>query len=353
MPARSLIAGEAVERRRPARDDRAAGSRSSTRSRRWRRTYDRREHLHGPAADEPVRHRRLAAAGRRHRRVVAERLGLDTRPGAPVGTLSVARRQMVEIAKALSRDARLIVLDEPSAVLGDAELQGLVRRHAPPRREGRGVHLHLAPPQGGVPITDRVTVMKDGRVVATERTADLTPDRARAPRWSDATCGRDLRRAARRGRGRRGARGTRPDPRGCHRRDRRSWHEPVRSSGSPGWPARAAPRCCGRSTAPTRSTRATIEMFGQPVTIRSPRDADRARHRAADRGPQGRRTPAAAGVGIQRDHLAARRRRAVGRDPHRPRRTASSHRYIDRLVDPDARASAPGSGTCPAATSRR
>jgi ribose transport system ATP-binding protein len=109
--------------------------------------------------------------------VVAERLGLDIDPGARVGTLSVARRQMVEIAKALSRDARLIVLDEPSAVLADAELDGLVRvMH---RLAEKGVaFIYISHRLNEVfRITDRVTVMKDGRVVATERTADMTPDR--------------------------------------------------------------------------------------------------------------------------------------------------------------------------------
>ena len=94
-----------------------------------------------------------------------------------MGTLSVARRQMVEIAKALSRDARLIVLDEPSAVLADAELDGLVRvMH---RLAEKGVaFIYISHRLNEVfRITDRVTVMKDGRVVATERTADMTPDR--------------------------------------------------------------------------------------------------------------------------------------------------------------------------------
>jgi ribose transport system ATP-binding protein len=58
---------------------------------------------------------------------LAERLGLELSPRTPVGRLSVARRQMLEIARAMSRQARLIVLDEPSAVLGDAELAGLFR----------------------------------------------------------------------------------------------------------------------------------------------------------------------------------------------------------------------------------
>jgi ribose transport system ATP-binding protein len=106
---------------------------------------------------------------------LSRRLGLALEPRVPVGRLSVARRQMVEIAKALSRDARLIVLDEPSAVLGDAELQGLftvIRRLV---TKGTSF-IYISHRLGEVfKITDRVSVMKDGHVVATEPTATLSP----------------------------------------------------------------------------------------------------------------------------------------------------------------------------------
>jgi ribose transport system ATP-binding protein len=106
--------------------------------------------------------------------VVAQRLGLDINPRTPVRALSVARRQMVEIAKALSRDARVIVLDEPSAVLGDAELRGLfevIRRLA-----DRGVaFVYISHRLNEVfEIADRVMVMKDGRVVADAPTHELS-----------------------------------------------------------------------------------------------------------------------------------------------------------------------------------
>jgi ribose transport system ATP-binding protein len=109
--------------------------------------------------------------------LVAQRLGLDLDPRTRVGALSVARRQMVEIAKALSRDARVIVLDEPSAVLGDAELRGLfgvIRRLAE-----RGVaFIYISHRLNEVfEITDRVTIMKDGRVVADTPTRELTHER--------------------------------------------------------------------------------------------------------------------------------------------------------------------------------
>jgi len=106
---------------------------------------------------------------------VGEQLGFKLQPRARVRHLSVAQRQMVEIAKALSREARLIVLDEPSAVLGDAELEGLfavIRRLA-----GQGVSfVYISHRLNEVfEIADRVTVMKDGQVVGTDAVRNLTP----------------------------------------------------------------------------------------------------------------------------------------------------------------------------------
>jgi ribose transport system ATP-binding protein len=108
---------------------------------------------------------------------LSAQLGLDLRPRVRVERLSVASRQMIEIAKALSRNARLIVLDEPSAVLGETELRGLfavIRRLA-----GTGVSfVYISHRLNEVfTITDRVTVMKDGQVVSTQPTRELTTDR--------------------------------------------------------------------------------------------------------------------------------------------------------------------------------
>ena len=199
---------------------------------------------------------------------LSRRLGLALEPRVPVGQLSVARRQMVEIAKALSRDARLIVLDEPSAVLGDTELQGLfdvMRRLAANGTAFIYISHRLAEV---FTITDRVTVMKDGRVVTTERTGDLTPERlVRAMVGRDVRADIDRSAAAlgdealavrgltRRGviDGRRVRRAGRRDPRA-----------------SPGSPARDAPRCCGRSSAPIRSTPARSRSSGSRLASASP-----------------------------------------------------------------------------------
>jgi ribose transport system ATP-binding protein len=107
---------------------------------------------------------------------LSDRLGLRLEARARVGRLSVAGRQMVEIAKALSRDARIIVLDEPSAVLGEAELEGLFRVMRRLASDGVGL-IYISHRLNEVyRITGRVTVMKDGRVVADTATSSLGPD---------------------------------------------------------------------------------------------------------------------------------------------------------------------------------
>jgi len=109
----------------------------------------------------------------RQSREVLERLGFMLDPRAKVGRLSVAQRQMTEIAGALSRNARLVVLDEPSAVLGVKELEKLfqiIRRLA-----GEGVaFIYISHRLAEVfEICSRVTVLRDGRVVGGGATAEL------------------------------------------------------------------------------------------------------------------------------------------------------------------------------------
>jgi ribose transport system ATP-binding protein len=103
-----------------------------------------------------------------------ERLGFDIDPDASVDSLSVAYRQVVEIAKALSQNARILVLDEPSAVLGDAELDklfGIIRRLASEKMSFIYISHRL---DEVFAISDRTQVMRDGRVVGVRSTKDLT-----------------------------------------------------------------------------------------------------------------------------------------------------------------------------------
>ncbi len=92
-------------------------------------------------------------------------------PRTPVGALSVARQQMVEIAKALSLASRVLVMDEPTAALNNAEIEalfGLIRKL---KGQGVGVVYISHKMDELQQISDRVTVMRDGQTVATVPTA--------------------------------------------------------------------------------------------------------------------------------------------------------------------------------------
>ncbi len=117
-----------------------------------------------------------AAMNRRSAELLAE-LRVAATPDTVVGRLNVARRQMVEIAKALSMDARVIVMDEPTSSLTEQEVQTLLELVRELR--GRGVCvIYVSHRMREIfEISDRVTVMRDGRLVGVEQTADLTPDK--------------------------------------------------------------------------------------------------------------------------------------------------------------------------------
>ncbi|MGH3098765.1 MAG: sugar ABC transporter ATP-binding protein, partial [Streptosporangiales bacterium] len=108
---------------------------------------------------------------------VLDGAGLALDAAATVGELSVAQRQLVEIAKALSLDARFLIMDEPTAVLSRTEVATLYRLIRGLTREGVGVVFisHLL--DEVAEIGDRVTVLRDGRkvgeVAATAEVDDL------------------------------------------------------------------------------------------------------------------------------------------------------------------------------------
>jgi ribose transport system ATP-binding protein len=103
-----------------------------------------------------------------------ERLHLPLRPKELVGNLTVAKQQMVEIGKALSYDPKLLVMDEPTAALNDAEvevLHDLIRRFIKP---DTGV-IYISHRMDEIKrIADRVTVIRDGRYVGTKETEETT-----------------------------------------------------------------------------------------------------------------------------------------------------------------------------------
>jgi ribose transport system ATP-binding protein len=93
-----------------------------------------------------------------------ERLGCDFGPDAMVGGLSLAQRQLVEIAKALSLEARLVIMDEPTSSLTLSETDRLLRVMAGLKAQGVGV-IFISHRLGEVErCADRVVVLRDGRV---------------------------------------------------------------------------------------------------------------------------------------------------------------------------------------------
>ncbi|MGZ8724534.1 MAG: sugar ABC transporter ATP-binding protein [Aeromicrobium sp.] len=106
-----------------------------------------------------------------------EKLRLHLDPRKRVSALSVAQQQMVEIAKALSFNASVLIMDEPTAALTDKEIDELFRITRQLRGEGVGI-VHISHRlQELKQISDRVTVMRDGRVIDTIPTPDATIDK--------------------------------------------------------------------------------------------------------------------------------------------------------------------------------
>ncbi|MER5478730.1 sugar ABC transporter ATP-binding protein [Streptomyces sp. NPDC002734] len=98
-------------------------------------------------------------------------------PARPVGALSAAQQQIVSMARALSHDVRLIVMDEPSAALDPGEVDNLFRIVASLTDEGVAVVYISHRLEEIRRIGDRVTVLKDGRAVAGALPARTTPTR--------------------------------------------------------------------------------------------------------------------------------------------------------------------------------
>src|SRR5437867_4489676 len=103
-------------------------------------------------------------------------LGLSIDPRRRVGTLTVAEQQLVEIAKALSADAGLVVMDEPTAALTVEETERLFRFIRDLRARGVGIIYITHRLEEIFKIADRVTVLRDGQRVGTYTVAELTMD---------------------------------------------------------------------------------------------------------------------------------------------------------------------------------
>ncbi|ACI50663.1 ABC transporter related [Gluconacetobacter diazotrophicus PA1 5] len=119
-----------------------------------------REPRRGPFVDRA----KMAAQARG----ILDRLGVDIEPDAQVKSLSVARQQMVEIAKALSLDADVLIMDEPTSSLTEAETTQLFRVMNELKRQGVGIVYISHRLDEFRHIVDRVTIFRDGKYVATQ-----------------------------------------------------------------------------------------------------------------------------------------------------------------------------------------
>ena len=119
----------------------------------------------------------LLVNDRRHRRECAElldRLGIAIPVGARLGDLSVAEQQMVEIARALSYDAKALIMDEPTAALSQKEAEKLFGLVEQLTADGLGVIYISHRLNEVMQLADRVTVLRDGESVFTADRAEVT-----------------------------------------------------------------------------------------------------------------------------------------------------------------------------------
>jgi len=117
-----------------------------------------------------VDHQALHAEVRR----VLDTLQIDLDVQTPVHKLGVAQQQMVEIAKALSQNARVLVMDEPTAAISDREIEMLFDRIRALRRDGMGIVYISHRLREVFEIGDQITVLRDGQRVAGVRPSDTT-----------------------------------------------------------------------------------------------------------------------------------------------------------------------------------
>lgn len=108
---------------------------------------------------------------------ILHRLGMDISPSTVVSELSVGMSQMVEIAKAVSKDAKILVFDEPTAALSDSETKRLFEIITQLKNEGVSMVYISHRMNEILSICDSITILKDGEYVTTQNIKDMTLDK--------------------------------------------------------------------------------------------------------------------------------------------------------------------------------
>lgn len=105
---------------------------------------------------------------------IFEKMNVGMDVGAEVGTMTIAKQQMVEIAKALSYNSKILIMDEPTAALNDTEIQELFRIIDQLKADGVGI-VYISHKMDEIKqISDRVTVMRDGEFVGARDSKDTS-----------------------------------------------------------------------------------------------------------------------------------------------------------------------------------
>ena len=127
-----------------------------------------REPMKGPMIDD----RKMEEDSRN----LFKKIGVRIDPSVKLGSLTVGKQQMVEIAKAISRDCKLLVLDEPTAALTQPEVEELFKIMLELKERNIGM-IYISHRMDEINrISDRVTVMRDGEYIDTVNTAETTKD---------------------------------------------------------------------------------------------------------------------------------------------------------------------------------
>jgi D-xylose transport system ATP-binding protein len=127
---------------------------------------------------EPSRFGVIDSAKLYHRAAtLLKELHLDIDPRIQVGSLGIGRQQLVEIAKALSQDAKILVLDEPTAALTESEVETLFDILEKLKARGVGLIYISHKLEEVFRMSDRITVLRDGRTVGTHSARDLTAEK--------------------------------------------------------------------------------------------------------------------------------------------------------------------------------
>src|SRR5690606_9471916 len=105
-----------------------------------------------------------------------DRLNISLDPDVNVGELSMANRQMVEIAKAVSYNSDVLIMDEPTSALTEREVEHLFRIIRALREEGKGIVYITHKMNELFEIADEFSVFRDGKFVATHLSSEVTRD---------------------------------------------------------------------------------------------------------------------------------------------------------------------------------